>query len=80
MLRTILVTALLLPFAFGNAAAHGPCAHGEDAALAVGPFYVTAGPSVRQESNGHAGLQSTGGSCEDENGRLVSWNPDMLVI
>jgi hypothetical protein len=72
--RTLLVTALLLPFAFGNVAAHG-CAHGEVAATAVGPLYV-AGTSIYQESNTHTGLQTAGGSCENDDGRLIVWAAD----
>lgn len=78
--RTLLVTALLLPFAVGHAVAHGACAHGEDAATAVGPLYVTATPGLFQESNDHPGLQSAGGSCEDDNGRLVRWDADTKIL
>lgn len=79
MLRTLLVTALLLPFAFGHAAAHG-CPSHDDAALALGGVYVTEDHALFVESNSVAGLQRSAGSCEDENGRTRSWVPDTSVL
>lgn len=79
MFRTVLVTVVLLPFAFGNAAAHGCSPEGEATLVSAGGVYVTAVRAVFQESNGRAGLQSSAGSCEDDNGRLISWVADARV-
>lgn len=79
LFRTLLVTAILLPFAFAPASAASCPPAGEPTLLDVGGVYVTGAPAVFQESNGRAGLQSSAGSCEDDNGRLLSWAADTQV-
>ena len=80
MLRTLFVTALLLPFAFGHAAASS-CPPVDAAAVTVpGVLYVTAGGSLFLETNQRAGLQSSAGSCEDDNGRPITWVADTRVL
>lgn len=79
MPRTLLVTAFLLTMA-PVAGAHGVCDHGADAATALGPLYLTAEGHLYQESNGHDGLQRSGGTCTDENGRTGSWSADTILF
>lgn len=79
MFRAILITALLVPLAFvPHALAHEcPVA---DEAIDLGGVYVTPTPGVFQETNGVPGLQSTAGSCVDDNGRDYSWAADTRII
>jgi hypothetical protein len=76
MIRTLLVTSLLVPLAFVPTALAHDCPPADPVLLDVGGVYVTDAPGVFQESNDVAGLQSAAGSCEDDNGRLVVWDAD----
>ena len=79
MLRTLVVLTLVLPL-IPLAAAHGPCDHGAEDALSVASFHVTSDGHVFEETNTHAGLQRSGGSCETEDGRTANWSADRSVL
>ena len=80
----LIVTALLLPLVPSASAAACPPANEALSAIshpASGQllFYVSAEPGLYEESNGFAGLQTQGGSCEDSEGRSVAYLADSKV-
>lgn len=74
--------ALLVVFAFVPTAQAAGCPPEGEATLAGvdGVVLVGADGHVYQDSNGVPGLQSTAGSCTDDNGRDRSWAADTLVL
>lgn len=79
--HVLFVTALLLPLVPTASAA--ACPPGNEAITAISHpasgqllFYVSAEPGLYEESNGFAGLQTRGGSCEDSEGRPVEYLAD----
>lgn len=78
-LFSIVVGVLLVP-AFASAT--GPCPAGAESVLVSmnGGLYLTADGRVFQETNTIAGLQSTAGSCTDENGWTSEWPADTRLV
>ncbi|HUR68823.1 MAG TPA: hypothetical protein VM370_06210 [Candidatus Thermoplasmatota archaeon] len=79
MLRTLVITAMIALALVPQASAAG-CIPEEATLVAAGGLYVTASGGVYQESNGKTGLQSTGGSCTDDNGRDSVWGADTKLL
>lgn len=89
--EALIAAMLVVSFAFvPTAAAATSCADVADEAEATVPLsdtgeaedaYLDAdGPGVYQESNGIAGLQTTGGECVDGDGDTVSYDADASLI